>query len=140
MPELLPKSASSAGSAPYENARESAIQAAAHAVDQLANYPALQAALWLYVDDLERSHAISQNIEGPVGAYWHGIMHRREGDFWNSKYWFRQAGKIIAVEGYEPGRFVDQVEEAAGANPGDLVDVQRQEWKALFDYCAEKGL
>ncbi len=52
-----------------------------------------EAALWLLAGDLERSHKISQSFENADGSYWHGIMHRREGDFWNSKYWFRRVGK-----------------------------------------------
>lgn len=50
------------------------------------------AGLWLLAGDLERSHALSQEISSPEGSYWHGIMHRREGDFWNAKYWFHKAG------------------------------------------------
>lgn len=101
--------------------------------------PELQAAAWLYLDDLDRSHAISQSIDGPVGAYWHGIMHRREGDFWNSKYWLRQArGVDLDIPDYEPSKFVDQVEAAGGSNPAELVDMQRREWMALFTYCAER--
>src|SRR4051794_18122244 len=57
----------------------------------LANRPELAAGLWLYVDDLERSHTISQSIGDTTGSYWHGIMHRREGDFSNSHYWMRRA-------------------------------------------------
>ncbi len=41
----------------------------------LANRPELATGLWLYVDDLERSHAISQGIESATGSYWHAIMH-----------------------------------------------------------------
>jgi hypothetical protein len=51
------------------------------------------AGLWLYADGLDQSHQISQSIETPTGSFWHGIMHRREGDFGNSKYWFRRVGK-----------------------------------------------
>ncbi|MCA9128548.1 MAG: hypothetical protein KDB22_15780 [Planctomycetales bacterium] len=50
------------------------------------------AGLWLLAGDLDRSHAISQGIKTPDGSYLHGIMHRREGDFSNAKYWFRNAG------------------------------------------------
>jgi len=128
--------------------------------------PELQAAIWLYVDDLDRSHTISQGIPGPIGAYWHGIMHRREGDFSNAKYWFRQAqplwtagpdgsaalrsrmGATLVAPGaigvarsdeWDPCRFVDQVEAARGANPEELVQMQRKEWMALFNYCAERA-
>lgn len=52
-----------------------------------------EAAIWLLAGELDRSHEVSQSIESPEAAYWHGIMHRREGDFWNAKYWFRKVGK-----------------------------------------------
>jgi hypothetical protein len=58
---------------------------------------ALQAGLWQMHDFLDESHACSQQIEGEGidrnGDYWHAIMHRREPDFENSKYWFRRVGQ-----------------------------------------------
>lgn len=54
--------------------------------------PLVEAGLWLLAGDLESSHAISQTIHDRNGSFWHGIMHRREGDFWNAKYWFRKVG------------------------------------------------
>jgi hypothetical protein len=55
---------------------------------------ALMAGLHLSNDSLDRSHSYSQQIEDDsTGCYWHAIMHRMEADFWNSKYWFRQAGR-----------------------------------------------
>ncbi|MEK3883616.1 hypothetical protein [Paenibacillus sp. PL2-23] len=60
---------------------------------------ALMAGLHLRNDSLDRSHAFAQEIEhDATGAYWHGIMHRMEGDFYNSKYWFRQAGHHPAMK------------------------------------------
>jgi hypothetical protein len=50
------------------------------------------AGLWLYFDFLDESHQISQGIATPSGSYWHGIMHRREPDYDNAKYWFRRVG------------------------------------------------
>src|SRR6187402_2363611 len=47
------------------------------------------AGLWLYHDFLGESHEISQDIHTPTGSYWHGILHRREPDPSNSKYWMR---------------------------------------------------
>lgn len=99
--------------------------------------PAVRAAVWLYVDDLDRSHTVSQSMPDATGAIWHGIMHRREGDFGNAKYWFRQAGShpvMAAIEGYDPYGFVDRVAENYRENPADLVEIQRQEWLGLFNW------
>src|SRR5215207_7144377 len=43
--------------------------------------------LWLLHDFLDESHTISQDLPGWIGSYWHGIMHRREPDAGNAKYW-----------------------------------------------------
>lgn len=56
------------------------------------------AALWLRHDFLSESHRLSQDINTPDGSYWHGIMHRREPDFSNAKYWFRRVGNHPVFE------------------------------------------
>jgi len=122
----------------------------------LRDAPRLVAGLWLYVDDLDASHKVSQSLETPTGSFWHAIMHRREGDFSNSKYWYRQAGthevfpKIDQSGGsgaagtdvgeYDPIAFVDHVAAAhrAGTTPSDLLDLQRREWVALFEHETEQ--
>jgi hypothetical protein len=103
----------------------------------IALNPALQAALWLYVDELDRSHDICQNIKTPDGSYLHGIMHRREGDFSNSHYWFHHVGTdhpvYDQIDGYDAHAFIDEVK----ANPQDprLVALQQAEWVALVNHC-----
>ncbi len=54
---------------------------------------ACRSGLLLRWDCLDESHRISQQIESTTGSYWHGIMHRREPDFSNAKYWFRRVGQ-----------------------------------------------
>lgn len=78
--------------------------------------------LWLLAGELDRSHTLSQSIETATGAYWHGIMHRREEDFWNSKYWFRRVGRHAVL-----GELAEHISarrktlEGAGLSCCDLV-------------------
>ncbi len=105
----------------------------------VANRPLLISALWLYCSDLDKSHTISQGIEGVSGAYWHGIMHRREGDFSNGHYWMRMAARHPlkkSSESIDADIFIDEVASARGKNLPELVEKQRQEWANLFEYCA----
>ncbi len=105
----------------------------------IAAKPPLAAGLWLYVDELDRSHAVSQRTKDATGSFWHGIMHRREGDFGNSHYWFDRAGSHPAmadIPGYDGHAFVDEVEARQAHNAERLVAQQRAEWQALFAWCA----
>jgi hypothetical protein len=58
---------------------------------------ALKAGLLLMHDFVDECHGYSQSIEGQgvhqLGDYWHAILHRREPDYVNAKYWFRQIGQ-----------------------------------------------
>ena len=125
---------------------------------------ALLSALWLRFDWLDESHRISQKIETPTGSFWHAIMHRREGDFANSKYWYARigdhpalptlaarAGDVInpypadksifriTATGWNAAAYVDLVESIHDRH-GDsrhalAVALQRIEWDVLFEHC-----
>ena len=47
--------------------------------------------------DWDGAHRIAQDIEGPIGAWVHAYLHRKEGDLGNAGYWYRQAGRPVAV-------------------------------------------
>lgn len=101
--------------------------------------------LWLLHNFLDRSHSISQDIHSPEGSYWHGIMHRMEGDFGNSKYWGRQVGPHPVFEtldeqiagGWSYNNFVDACQQA----PDPVVhETAVAEWVALFEYCGTRAV
>jgi hypothetical protein len=127
------------------------------------------AVLWLRYDFLDESHDISQTIETATGGYWHGIMHRREPDGGNAKYWFRRVGRhpvfeplaidargLVAAEGspdaagylldeadWDPLRFVDLCEQARDGEACVrrlCMQIQQREWELLFDYCYRQAV
>src|SRR5436305_15294769 len=58
---------------------------------------AMLAGLWLWHDWLDQSHTISQAVGSATGSFWHAIMHRREADFSNSKYWYARCRNHPAI-------------------------------------------
>jgi hypothetical protein len=119
---------------------------------------ACRAGLWLHHDFLDESHTISQGLSTAEGSYWHALMHRREPDFSNSKYWFRQLGrhplfadlaKAAAKVGYTPSgtwdpfAFVDACARVIGTGGAEELlcqRVQRVEWELLFDWCYRRAV
>jgi hypothetical protein len=69
----------------------SAVSFPSENAEQQSYKRAVQSGLHIWNESLELSHSISQEIMTPTGSYWHGLMHRMEGDFSNAKYWFTDA-------------------------------------------------
>lgn len=83
---------------------------------------ATEAAIWLLAGELDRSHEVSQGLETAEGSYWHGIMHRREGDFWNAKYWFRKVGRHPVSE--QLSQYLGSTESRRQFAGGDSLPIQ----------------
>ena len=157
---------------------------------------AMLAALWLWHDDLDASHTIVQQspadlrrgtgkssltilTAAPRGegddatrtdtlSLWHAIIHRREGDFGNAKYWYarcrhhpilaslgEQARGTVAhapadkallrlsLGDWNGAAFVDLVQQVH-ESPSDeryavAVALQQLEWRVLFDFCTRSA-
>jgi hypothetical protein len=107
------------------------------------------AGVWLLHDFLDESHQVSQGIDTTSGSFWHGIMHRREGDFSNAKYWFRHVGnhpvfELLAERAgeWDAFTFIDQCQSAVRSGTGleCCLELQQAEWELLFDYCYRAAL
>ena len=102
--------------------------------------------LWLLAGDLDASHDISQTVETSDASFWHAIMHRREGDFSNAKYWFRRVGQhpvlmqLGDTDYQDAFSFVDRCETAIQTG-GDEIDkcesLQWLEWQLLYLHCVQ---
>ncbi len=105
------------------------------------------AALWLLAGELDKSHVVSQANNTVDGSFWHGIMHRREGDFWNSGYWMKKVGQHpvpielanLHSEYKNPLVFIDEIESClkeGNDNKERLIAIQWTEWQLLFAHCS----
>ena len=126
----------------------------ARAVREMDEATAMLAGLLLWHDCLDESHQLSQGLKNPTGSFWHAIMHRREGDFSNAKYWYARCREhpALAEIPAQPNSslqllptdaFVDLVEQIH-ARPDDpryaqAVRIQQIEWRTLFEYCAKRA-
>jgi hypothetical protein len=113
-------------------------------IEALPAPPAVRAVLHLMNDDIDRAHVIAQSGEGDATLdYIHAIVHRRGGDWSNSKYWFSRAGGqpvIRAVYGAERGaaaRFVDLCR--TGDGDAKLAEEQWRELQALLGYARSEA-
>ena len=60
---------------------------------------AVEAAL---AGDWDKSHNIAQDYGDPIANWIHAVLHKIEGDVWNSKYWYaRTQGLNSGVKKYE---------------------------------------
>lgn len=108
-------------------------------------------------DRFHDSHAVSQDLATAEGSYWHGILHRREPDAGNARYWMRRvgshpihaalaeaagalgAGWLLERGAWNASRFVD----ACTGGVGDvecLVALQWREIESLLAWCAAKAI
>lgn len=59
---------------------------------EAAGWQRLTATLLLYHDHHNEAHDLVQDLNDADGTLIHALLHRREPDFWNARYWFRQVG------------------------------------------------
>lgn len=144
LPELGP--GPRPGILPHDRIEETLNKLSSNAGLSRTNADLVRALVLLWHDRLDPAHAIAQGIEDADGGFVHGIVHRREPDYSNARYWFRRVGshgsfpqiavevsrllqssrsenglakELIAKNQWDPFAFIDLCEEAAGKPPSD---------------------
>jgi hypothetical protein len=144
LPELVPAADSERPAWLVEYLEASVGRRLGCAVKSAPDGIALAAGVWQMNGCLERSHQLAQSVEGRgrnrTGDYWHAIMHRREPDYSNAKYWFRRVGP----HDIHPflARDADDILSACGSVDAPrwrskLTEKGQQTWNALsfVDLC-----
>ena len=138
------------------------------AIEESDMAQAARAGLILEAGGWNDAHRIVQELDTPEAQYWHGIVHRREPDSSNAKYWFRSVGnhpvmdqlvrilsesvgpdkvffqRFIENGKWNPFKYVDacMASHESGGNERLplLLDIQQKEFTALLDYCIQHAL
>ncbi len=122
-----------------------------------------RAGLLLFNDDLGAAHPLVQDLPDTTAAFWHAILHRREGDYSNGRYWWNRTGSHPAFEPifdsvlhrvpefslldemraagrWLPMEFNSACERCArdGKHEAELRATQRLEMRGLLEWCASQ--
>ena len=111
----------------------------------LPSSSAVKTGLFLLNDDLASGHTLAQSLQGqPLGDFWHAIIHRREGDWNNARYWFGKAGpeailvQIYGADPKAPDTFINRCRKAGPEPEAELEQFQREEMVQLLEYSLSR--
>ena len=152
---LMPKSPLDSDSVHCLRASGDDVLAGEKILADASAFALVRGGLFYALDALPEAHAIFQDASDDTGSYWHGMLHRREGDFDNARYWFRRAGTLAFFSeahraacahselmarqsNWDPYLFTGQCEQVRFGDEdltAEMRALQRVEFDAIFDYC-----
>ncbi|PBK93926.1 hypothetical protein ARMGADRAFT_991758 [Armillaria gallica] len=117
-------------------------------IEALTDSIPIRSALHLLNDDIDRAHTLAQSDDGNLTSnYLHAQLHRREGDYWNSKWWLgtgMQSSHPVLDQVHggvrEAKDFVDDCQAVIASRSEDLKAKQWQELKSTLEYALEKEM
>ncbi|KAK8845639.1 hypothetical protein IAR55_006355 [Kwoniella newhampshirensis] len=101
-------------------------------IAKLREHKFVVAALHLANDDIHHAHLIAQDNEGdPTADLLHATLHRREGDYWNLKYWWSHVESHPTIRKISDAKsFVDACEDI-NKRGGDDTPLRQRQWEEL---------
>jgi len=140
----------------FPPAPSSPSKAEAHAISSLQVHPSLEAALHILNDDLPSAHFLVRHMQAAPqyeSMFLHGILHRIEGDYNNTRAWYSdvQESEVFHFVWGDDGlrealQFVRKIEvlrkEKKGVcEPGDFKDLQEESKREIaktIEFCENK--
>lgn len=124
------------------------------AIPSATLFPLVRGGLLYAVDAIHESYRIAELIGDDTSSYWHGMIHRRQGEFDSARYWLRRVGShpvfdelhhtaaavspdMAKQSSWSPYLFVGLCEQETFGDDQhrmELIKLQRIEFDALFDY------
>lgn len=120
------------------------------------------AALMFAQDYIWEGHEIVQDYPDFEASWWHAFMHRMEGDYGNSAYWYRRVGepseysdlfdKVRALSldcevafiqdssSWDPFEFNGLINKYRKSNEESLLAIHKLEFNCLFEICLSKAI
>jgi hypothetical protein len=131
------------------------LQSLTHTISSLMLHPSIEAALHLLNDDLVSAHFLVRHMQAAPqyeSMLLHGILHRIEGDYENTREWYRDVKDSEVFRAVWGENGLDKAMDFMGrievlrkrTKQEDISEVQqledgsKREIKAVLEFCEEK--
>jgi hypothetical protein len=71
--------------------------------------PHIQAVELALAGEWDDAHRIVQDLNDPVACWIHAVLHKIEGDEWNSRYWYARSGGQRYEDAGDPRAELEEV-------------------------------